>query len=197
MKPIMLAVAMLSLLGAGLPVQAQPRIAVAEINGCTDSTITGHARLTELPSREGVKQVLVQLTVRGLPDGKHGVHIHETAACDPGVDGRPCGAAGGHFDPGPYGYPGIPSPDPKLSVDANHPFHSGDLINIDVREGRGVLFTLTSRVTLSPGPLSIFDQDGSALIIHTNPETYCPDGGVVGCAGGDRDACGIIVSVDE
>jgi Cu-Zn family superoxide dismutase len=143
MKPIMLAVAMLSLLGAGLPVQAQLRTAVAEINGCTDDpTITGHARLTELPSREGVKQVFVQLTVRGLPDGKHGVHIHETANC------TPCAEARGHFDPGPYGNSGYPPPD--NSVDANHPFHSGDLINIDVREGRGVLFTLTSRVTLSP-----------------------------------------------
>jgi Cu-Zn family superoxide dismutase len=63
-----------------------------------------------------------------------------------------------------------------------------------------VLFTLTSRVTLAPGPLSIFDRDGSAFIIHTNPDTYCPDVNeeeVTGCAGGGRAACGIIVSVDE
>ena len=53
MKPIMLAVAMLSLLGAGLPVQAQLRTADAEISGCIDPTITGRAQLTELPSREG------------------------------------------------------------------------------------------------------------------------------------------------
>jgi superoxide dismutase, Cu-Zn family len=182
MKPIMLAVAMLSLLGAGLPVQAELRTADAEISGCTDPTITGHAQLTELPSREGVKQVLVQLTVRGLPDGKHGVHIHQTANCDP------CTAAGGHFDPGLDGNP---------SPDGNHPFHSGDLINIDVREGRGVLFTLTSRVTLAPGPLSIFDADGSAFIIHEQPDTYCPQGAIQNCAGGGRAACGIIVSVDE
>jgi superoxide dismutase, Cu-Zn family len=182
MKPIMLAVAMLSLLGAGLPVQAQLRTADAEISGCIDPTITGHAQLTELPSREGVKQVMVKLAVSGLSDGQHAVHIHETAACDP------CAAAGGHFDPGPNGNP---------SPDGNHPFHSGDLINIDVREGRGVLFTLTSRVTLAPGPLSIFDADGSAFIIHTNPDTYCPDSEVTGCAGGGRAACGIIVSVDE
>jgi len=191
MKPIMLAVAMLSLLGAGLPVQAQLRNADAEISSCTDSTITGRAQLTELPSREGVKQVLVKLTVRGLPDGKHGVHIHETANC------TPCADAGGHFDPGPYGNPGVRSTNPELTVDANHPFHSGDLVNIDVHGGYGVLLTLTSRVTLSAGPLSIFDEDGSALIIHTNPDTYCPQGAVLDCAGGGRAACGIIVSVDE
>ena len=182
MQPIMLALAMLSLLGAGLPVQAQLRKAGAEIRGCTDPTITGRARLIELPSREGVKQVIVELAVSGLSEGQHAVHIHETAECDP------CAAAGGHFDPGPDGNP---------SPDGNHPFHAGDLINITVREGRGVLFTLTSRVTLAPGPLSIFDADGSAVIIHTNPDTYCPDGEVAGCAGGGRAACGIIVPMEE
>ena len=45
MKTIILAVAMVSLLGAGLPAQAQLREAVAEIRGCTDPTITGRARL--------------------------------------------------------------------------------------------------------------------------------------------------------
>ena len=177
-----LAMAMAGLLCAGLAAQAQPRTAVAEIRGCTDATITGRAQLSEIPSQEGVKQVLVELTVRGLPDGKHGVHIHETANC------TPCAAAGGHFDPGPYGNP---------SVDANHPFHAGDLVNIDVHGGYGVLLTLTSRVTLSPGPLSIFDQDGSALIIHEKPDTYCPQGEVHDCAGGGRAACGIIEGVDQ
>jgi len=50
------------LLCAGLAVQAQPRTAVAEIRGCTDATITGRAQLSEIPSQEGVKQVLVELT---------------------------------------------------------------------------------------------------------------------------------------
>jgi Cu-Zn family superoxide dismutase len=182
MKTIMLAVAMVCLLGAGLPAQAQHREAVAEIRGCTDPTITGRARLIEIPSREGVKQVIVDLVVSGLSDGEHAVHIHETANCDP------CAAAGGHFDPGPNGNP---------SPDGNHPFHSGDLININVYRGDGVLFTQTSRVTLAPGPLSLFDADGSAFIIHDNPDTYCPDGAVTGCAGGGRAACGIIVPVEE
>jgi superoxide dismutase, Cu-Zn family len=182
MKTFALAVAMAGLLCAGLAAQAQPRTAVAEIKGCTDATITGRAQLSEIPSPEGVKQVLVELTVRGLPDGKHGVHIHETANC------QPCAAAGGHFDPGPSGNP---------SVDANHPFHSGDLVNIDVHGGYGVLLTLTTRVTLAPGPLSIFDSDGSALIIHEKPDTYCPQGEVHDCAGGGRAACGIIEGVDK
>jgi Cu-Zn family superoxide dismutase len=177
-----LALAMTGLLCAGLAAQAQHRTATAEIRGCTDASITGRAQLSEIPSQEGVKQVLVELTVKGLPDGKHGVHIHETANC------TPCAAAGGHFDPGPYGNP---------SVDANHPFHTGDLVNINVHGGYGVLLTLTTRVTLSPGPLSIFDKDGSALIIHEKPDTYCPQGDVHDCAGGGRAACGIIEGVDQ
>ena len=71
------------------------------------------------------------------------------------------------------------------------------MINIDVHGGYGVLLTLTTRVTLAPGPLSIVDQDGSAFIIHEQPDTYCPNGAVHDCAGGGRAACGIIERVEE
>ncbi len=152
--------------------------AEAVIKGCTDSGIHGKATLKEKRSEEGVKLVDVHLKVTGLTDGKHAVHIHETAQCEP------CGEAKGHFDPGPHGF---------TNPDGNHPFHSGDLINIDSKNGTGVMETVTSRITLSPGPLSIFDQDGSAFIIHANRDTYCPEGVVSGCAGGPRDACGIII----
>lgn len=155
--------------------------ATAIIQGCTSDDISGFARLRERPSQEGVKLVDVTLVTLGLSDGKHAVHLHQTAACDP------CGAAGGHFDPGPAS---------NTSPDGNHPFHSGDLINIDVRGGFGVLHTKTSRVTLSPGPLSLFDEDGSAFIIHVNEDTYCPEGEEAGCAGGGRAACGIITLDD-
>jgi Cu-Zn family superoxide dismutase len=66
-----------------------------------------------------------------------------------------------------------------------------------VHGGYGVLLTLSTRVTLSPGPLSIFDKDGSALIIHEKPDTYCPQGDVHDCAGGGRAACGIIEAVEK
>lgn len=151
----------------------------AAIAGCTDPAVSGAAFLAEAPSSEGVKLVSVTMFVSGLPDGKHAVHIHQTGACSP------CGAANGHFDPGPAS---------NTSPDGNHPFHSGDLININVRDGFGLLTTVTSRVTLSPGPLSIFDADGSAFIIHVGADTYCPDGVVAGCAGGARAACGVIVA---
>jgi Cu-Zn family superoxide dismutase len=57
----------------------------------------------------------------------------------------------------------------------------------------------TNRVTLSPGLLSILDEDGSAFIIHTNADTYCDEEADLkkGCAGGARDACGIIHAVKD
>ena len=68
--------------------------------------------------------------------------------------------AGGHFDPGPAG---------NTDPDANHPFHMGDIPNLEVgANGEGKLTGVTTRVTLSPGPLSLFDADGSAIIIHGN-----------------------------
>lgn len=164
-----------------VPATAQsgfPLKATASISGCTDPTITGMAVFTEKPSAEGVKIVDVTVVVQGLPAGKHAVHIHEVGIC------TPCAAAGGHFDPGPAGL---------SNPDGNHPFHAGDLINLDVKSnGAGTMHTTTSRVSLAAGPLSVFDLDGSAIIIHANEDSYCPNGPEAGCAGGPRQACGVL-----
>ena len=165
--------------------------ASAVILNCETQRRIGKALLRERASDEGVKTVDIVIDVRrGLTAGKHAVHIHETGTCDP------CSAAGGHFDPGPHGF---------TSPDGNHPFHAGDLVNLNVDDlsgvefnadgemvGGGTLMAVTTRVTLSDGPLSLFDEDGSAFIIHTNPDSYCAGGEEAGCAGGSRAACGII-----
>jgi len=158
------------------------RVAMATIEGCSDKSIIGTALLQETPTSEGIKEVEVYMLVRGLSDGDHAVHVHETAECEP------CTAAGGHHDPGPHGKS---TPD---APDYNHPYHMGDLINIQVENGVGMMQTATNRFTLSPGRLSLFDDDGSAFIIHTEADSYCDheDELNAGCAGGARDACGII-----
>jgi Cu-Zn family superoxide dismutase len=158
------------------PVQAR-----AQVVSCVQGAeVSGIAVLREEPSEEGVKQVKVTLLVSGLSDGKHAVHIHERGTCDAAVR---CNSAGGHFDPGPNG---------NSMVDANHPFHTGDLENIEVKNGVGVLQTNTSRLTLSPGPIGALDADGAAIMIHDLADTYCPNGNVAACAGGTRAACGVI-----
>jgi Cu-Zn family superoxide dismutase len=177
------------LMGMAATAGADDLQAAAEIKGCTDPGISGKATLTEKTSPEGIKEVTVKMKVKGLTDGKHAVHIHEVGACEP------CGAAKGHHDPGPFGQSRPDSAGDEVPAgDINHPYHMGDLVNIEVREGVGTMMHTTNRVTLSPGLLSILDADGSAFIIHTNPDTYCDEEADLkkGCAGGSRDACGII-----
>ena len=163
--------------------------AEADMKGCNNAGIAGKATLVEQVTPEGVKEVTVELRMTGLPDGKHAVHVHEIAACDP------CAAAGGHHDPGPFGQsrPDTAS-DAVPATDINHPFHMGDLVNLEVKDGVGTLKHTTSRLTLSPGRLSVFDADGSSIIVHTHADTYCDEETDLkkGCAGGPREACGII-----
>lgn len=163
--------------------------AVADIKGCTSPDISGTATLVEQVTPEGVKEVVVEMKVNGLADGKHAVHIHEFGKCEP------CGDAGGHHDPGPFGQSRPDSATDEVPAkDINHPYHMGDLINIEVKDGVGHMTHTTNRVTLSPGRLTIMDEDGSAFIIHSLADTYCDEESDLkkGCAGGPRDACGII-----
>lgn len=152
----------------------------ATLNSCTEGSFVGTATLTESPSSEGVKNVRVSLSVANLTEGKHGVHIHEVGACTP-----TCAAAGSHLDSGPFGN--------NVPVTANHPYHSGDLINVDVGpQGEGFMTHVTNRISLSPGKLSIFDINGSSLVIKALADTYCSDPSDPNCAGGGRVACGIV-----
>jgi Cu-Zn family superoxide dismutase len=163
------------------PVQAQSlRKAKATLNSCASPTVNvGTAFLVELPSAEAIKTVEVLISVRGLTPGKHAVHIHEIGDCST------CAAAGSHLDLGPFGN--------NVPVTANHPYHSGDLVNINVgADGRGTLLATTTRVALAENQLGIFDDNGSSFIIHALPDAYCPDPTDPNCAGGGRVACGVI-----
>ena len=172
----LLIIAAATLLSATVNAQqgAAPR-AHAEIKG---EGISGTAEFVERDNGTG-KEVEVTLNVSGLKPGLHGVHLHAVGKCTPDFT-----AAGGHFDPGPAS-----NPDP----DANHPFHMGDLPNLDVdASGKGAMKAVTTRVTLSDGPLSLFDADGSAIIIHGNPDQGITGAPKSGVSGGPRVACGVI-----
>lgn len=149
----------------------------ADIVGAPGSGVYGRATLIQ-SGTELLPTVLIVVEVFGLEPGTvHGCHIHETGKCEPNFK-----AAGGHFDPGPYG---------MTNPDANHPFHMGDIPNLTAdEEGRAFFEHRTSRITLSAGPLSLFDEDGSAIIVHVDPDMGTT--GQKGGAGGARLACGII-----
>jgi superoxide dismutase, Cu-Zn family len=153
----------------------------------SDGTINGTATFTEYDV-DGWKYVRVIIDIKGEPDvlaaGKHAVHIHAKADCS--CEDFKC--AGGHFDPGPYG-----NEDP----DANHGYHAGDLPNITVDgKGNGHMEAITSRVTLSDGPVSILGResapDGTSLMIHGKTDPYTPGETGSGISGGPRLACGVI-----
>jgi Cu-Zn family superoxide dismutase len=169
------------------PESAQRLQARATITG---AGIKGEVTFVELKGNLPEPDVEIEARIKGevdkLTPGPHGLHIHENAkgGCVP-----PYTSAGGHFDPGPSG-----NPDP----DANHPFHMGDIPNLVVdQKGVGALEAITSRITLSPGPLSVFDTDGSVIILHAKA-----DQGITGppkseVSGGPRIACGVIELTPE
>jgi Cu-Zn family superoxide dismutase len=140
--------------------------------------ITGTAEFME--TRQGTGSIVnITLTLSGLKPGMHGVHLHAVGKCTPDF-----AAAGGHFDPGPAS-----NPDP----DANHPYHMGDLPQLTAAAGgKASMRVATTRVTLSPGPLSLFDDDGSAIIVHGNPDQGITGEPKSGVSGGPRVACGVI-----
>jgi Cu-Zn family superoxide dismutase len=140
--------------------------------------ITGTADFVETQQGNG-KIVNITVSVSGLKPGNHGFHLHAVGKCAPDF-----AAAGGHFDPGPAG-----NPDP----DANHPFHMGDVPQLTAGEnGKATMKAATTRVTLSDGPLSLFDADGSAVIVHGNPDQGITGESKSGVSGGPRIACGVI-----
>src|SRR5690606_17425601 len=156
--------------------------AKADVEG---PSVQGQALFTEYDI-DGAKYVHIRLELSGDPKvltpGKHAVHIHEKAKCD--CEGFTC--AGGHFDPGPSG---------NTDPDANHGYHAGDLPSITVDEqGKGVLEAITTRVTLSDGPVSLLDPatspEGTWLMVPANPDPHTPSETGSGQSGGARCARG-------
>ena len=146
------------------------RHAGAELRDAGGAAV-GWARFTEDSS--GILHVNVQ--VRGLSEGLHGIHIHAIGQCSPTF-----AAAGGHHNPLGHDH----------GLDSTTGAHAGDLPNLVVNgAGNGHLDATSDRATLSAGPVSIFDLDGSALVIH-----FGEDDQVTNPTGnsGSRIACGVI-----
>ena len=152
--------------------EAEPGVGVkatAEIVG-TDTQSMGLVTLTQ-----GPQGVLVSADLSRLPPGGHGFHIHAVGSCTPDFS-----AAGGHFGPGEESHGFMYSTDK----------HAGDLPNIYASaDGTARADTFTADVTLAVGDeRSLFDSDGSAIVIHEKPDAYGEDSGTAGA----RIACGVI-----
>ena len=171
MRNVITGVAMALLLGA-TAAGAQQMTATATLMNPEGEEI-GTAELTETPNHG----VLIRIRVAGLEPGTHGFHIHETGECA----APEFSSAGGHYAPRGNAH-GLLHP---------HGKHAGDLLNLEVPETGSVdTERLATGVTLLEGAHgSLFDDDGSALVIHANADDYesQPSGG-----GGPKVACGVI-----
>jgi len=124
--------------------------------------------------------VHVNVHVEGLAPGLHGLHIHAIGQCSPTF-----AAAGPHFNPEGHQH-GLDNPDGA---------HAGDLPNLVVNaNGVGHLDATTDRATLTPGPDSLFDANGSAFIIHANTDDQVTD--ATNGNSGARIACAVIEGSD-
>lgn len=159
-------------------------------------TLPGCSTLTDIPTQRlaaatlarsnglpaGTVQLLANgenlslaVTVWGLPKGPHGFHLHTVGACVP----ADFSSAGGHLNPTAKVH-GTMNPGGS---------HVGDLPNLQV--GRNAGFTTTFDLGDDRAQLLkwLFDEDGTAVVIHANADDYTTD--PAGNAG-TRIACGVL-----
>ena len=145
---------------------SSPPIATADIVDATGANV-GTARITA----EGGAAVL-HVDARMLKPGQHGLHLHTVGRCEmPSFT-----SAGAHLNPASRAH-GMHNPSGP---------HLGDLPNL-VASADG---TAQAKATIS-GSIedlrrSLFDQDGTAIVVHDGPDDYMTDpsgnsGSRIGC----------------
>ena len=155
---------------AAAPVAPAADMAGADIIG-TDGAVIGKATFEQTPTG-----VLMSVDVAGLPPGGHGIHLHAVGACTPNFK-----AATGHINPGKVKH-GLRNPEGP---------DNGDLPNLfAAADGSARAEFFTTRVSVAGGDMpALLDEDGSAVIIHENPDDHMAQ--PIGGSGG-RIGCGII-----
>jgi Cu-Zn family superoxide dismutase len=130
------------------PEPGEARAAIKNVQG----QLVANVRLVPRPDR-GVE---VRVSGAGISPGFHGFHVHERGVCDPAstdASGAPAPftSAGGHFQSGSQVHAG----------------HLGDFPPLLVTSGgRSRAVFITDRFTIA----QLIDADGSALIIHAQPD---------------------------
>ena len=156
--------------------QAQAERAPVGATGQAVLVNASGANIGRVDLRQGPTGLVIKVEASGLTPGWHGIHIHATGAC-----AAPFTSSGAHINHGepkaPHGLLNAAGPD------------DGDLPNVYAGADGKVnaeLFTTRARIS-SEGPGQwLWDADGSAIIIHANPDDHSsqPIGGA-----GDRVAC--------
>jgi Cu-Zn family superoxide dismutase len=118
--------------------------------------------------------IMIMGSLRGLPAGVHGIHLHMTGSCEPNF-----AAAGGHWNP----------TNKEHGKDNPKGPHLGDTENITVAQDGTVSVMVTSPGGTLKGADALLDADGAAVVIHAKADDYKsqPAGNA-----GDRIACGAL-----
>ncbi len=135
------------------------------------ATSIGHVSISE--SKYGL---VFTPSLKGLPPGMHGFHLHQNPSCDPAEqDGRmiPALAAGGHYD----------SSDSKRHDTPWGDGHLGDLPALFVDADGSA-----SQPVLAPR-LKTADLAGRSLMVHVAGDNHADHPAPLG--GGVRMACGV------
>ena len=173
MKSMVFAIGIVFFWSHALYAEGTPQTAQAVLYDAQGKEI-GNAALSEKNCCGGGVQII--LKVHDFTPGTHAFHIHEVGKCEP-PDFK---SAGGHFNPHGKKH-GLKNPEGA---------HAGDLQNLVVgSDGTAGQEWTASGVTLGEGQTSLFDSNGSSLVIHANADDEVTD--PAGNAG-TRIACGAI-----
>ena len=171
-RSIFIAVIAVLALAAGSQAMAQTTGAHAILKDKDGKTV-GTATLMQAAA--GVQVVV---TAEGLTPGAHGFHVHAVGTCTP----PDFTSAGGHFNPDGKQH-GLQNPAGA---------HVGDMPNLVANAaGKASVTGVAQRATLAAGATSLFDADGSAVVIHASPDDDKTD--PTGNSGG-RVACGVVIA---
>lgn len=164
-------------------------IAVLALGACTSVGDIPTVRLAEatLVNANGIPAgtaqflgagdaITLTIAVSGLAPGQHGVHLHTTGKCEAPA----FASAGGHLNPSGHQHGSMNPAGP----------HLGDLPNLIVGDNGASTITATIPGTRAEIEARLFDDDGTALIVHAGPDDYKTDPS--GNSGG-RIACGVLI----
>ncbi|MFN2099129.1 superoxide dismutase family protein [Altererythrobacter sp. MF3-039] len=119
--------------------------------------------------------LMVAVEVEGIAQGPHGFHLHTAGDCS----ATDFTSAGGHLNPLGKSH-GSENPDGK---------HLGDLPNLDIGPDGSGNATVELQGELEDLLGYLFDDDGTAVVIHEGPDDYVSD---PAGAAGSRIACGAL-----
>ena len=141
----------------------------------------GVSMVVKFDQKSKVDPVRISGTIRGLKEGKHGLHVHEKPA-----SGDRCDSAGPHFNPEAVDHGGVSGPS-----------HAGDLGNVMANaEGVAEFEVVVTKATIFEGQTSILNR---TLVVHEladdlGSDPSDPESLKTGNAG-RRVACGVISPV--